>query len=152
MKKTKTVELIQYKTKTKPEDELPDKVGADLPPASNIPPGFLNAEQKRAYNYYAALLIEQDLFTDLDTWHLAAFCKKLTKWKMLSKIIDRYDVDPEDFRNLDNYKKINIEESRTFKELRELANDLGLSISSRSKLKTDDKPEEKINKFAGFIE
>lgn len=152
MTEKKKIELATYKTKGKTKKKEPETLPLNANPATRRPPAYLNAEQKRLYTFYATRLIELGILADIDTWTLGSFCKAFTEWKSISKLIDVYEVDPEDFRSLDNYKKLSIEQNRWYKQMRELGSDMGLNITSRCRLKMPGDDSEQENKFLQFIE
>lgn len=152
MAEAKKIELMSYKKKGKTKKEEPEKNTLETMPADKRPPAYLNAEQKKLYTFYASRLIALGILADIDTWTLASFCKAFTEWKSISKLIDAFKVDPEDFRSLDNYKKLSIEQNRWYKQMRELGSDMGLNITSRCRLKLPDDDKEQENKFLQFIE
>ena len=136
----------KHLTKTEIENRRKSEVG---PLDGNIaPPGYLTKKQKAEFNTIAGQLQELKIMGETDIDALARYVVANTFYINAVKKLRSKEVrnDPELF---ESWLKI---QEKMFKQARQCANDLGLSISSRCKLVVPaaEKPEEKPNKFKKF--
>lgn len=133
------------------------------------PPKYLKKELKKEFKKIANELIEIGIMSNLDIDCLCRFLISQNEYLKITKAVDAreptkfIEVEEKDKEgNVTEIKKIEvidpmydsllIMQNRVFKQCREAAGDLGLSISSRCKLVAPKSPEkEKKNKFAKFI-
>jgi P27 family predicted phage terminase small subunit len=144
------IELIEAKGAkhlTKAEKEA-RRSGEIKPIAENIsPPPFLSAKQKKSFMVYAEQLHKLEILGETDVDALARYVVSSDLYIAAVKKLRKNEVknDPE---LLEQWSKL---EDRYCKQCRALANDLGLSISSRCKLVVPKPPEPKRrNKFEQF--
>jgi P27 family predicted phage terminase small subunit len=95
------------------------------------PPEYLTGEKQIAkFNYYAKMLLELGIFTELDVDCLAQYIMGeqlyLQYTNLLVKLIKSKDYD--------QLSKIQGLQDRAFRQCRQCASDLGLSVSKRCKL------------------
>ena len=117
------------------------------------PPDHLSEKQKAEYHKYARLLVELEIFSDLDIETLAGWIKSKDEYVSLTlaraELMEGFDInDTDTFKKIESISRL---QDRAFRQMRSAANDLGLTISSRCRLvvpKTDTEP--KGNKFARF--
>lgn len=133
------VELLLAKgkkhlTKKEIEERKTKEVKAN---ADNIkPPSYLNKKLKPHFNYIAEQLIEIGIMTNLDCEVLARYVILENQFQQISTKLMSLDVNDEDY-----YKFCTLQD-KIFKQVRQVGNDLGLSISSRCKLVIPSKQEE----------
>ena len=118
-------------------------------PSDNIEaPSYLTKKQKEKFNHYAKQLIDLKIMSNLDSEALAKYITTNDMYEMVTKKLRTKDVRD----NIALFEYYSKAQERYFKLSRSMANDLGLSISSRCKLVVptppDPKtPESKFNKF-----
>jgi P27 family predicted phage terminase small subunit len=157
--KRQPIDLILHKgkknlTKQEIEERRAQEIKA---PTDNIePPSYLNTKKlKEKFNNLADELKRIEIMSNLDTDALARFVfaqdmyEKLTK--QLSKIKPIIKDEAGNLIENEVYSKSLINQDKLFKQCRQAASDLGLTISSRCKLVVPKPPEEKPdNKFSKF--
>ena len=118
-------------------------------PNDNIEaPDYLTPKQVEKFNYYAKMLIDLKIMSNLDSEALAKYITTNDMYEMVTKKLRTKKVI-DDINLFEYYSKA---QERYFKLSRAIANDLGLSISSRCKLvvptpPAPTTPESKFNKF-----
>ena len=115
-------------------------------------PDYLNAEEKRLFYWYAERLVSIHIFSNIDAWTLAAYCKAFVQWKKIFRTIEKFKLDPLDPDSLHAYKTMCMEQNRWYAQCQSLGRDLGLNITARCKLvapKLEEKPENKFKNFIG---
>lgn len=128
------VDLIKAKGKkhlTKTEYEERKEAEVDVPFTDVKPPEYLSGEKQiEKFNYYAKMLLQVGIFTELDVDCLARYIMGeqlyLQYTKLLTKLMRSNDFD--------QLGKIQGLQDRAFKQCQQCARDLGLTISSRCKL------------------
>ena len=100
------------------------------------PPSYLKKELIPHFNYIAGQLIEIGIMTNLDCEVLARYIILENQFQQISTKLMNLDIDDED------YFKFCTLQDKIFKQVRQVGNDLGLSISSRCKLVMPTKQEE----------
>ena len=100
------------------------------------PPSYLKDELIPHFNYIADQLIEIGIMTNLDCEVLARYVILENQFQQISTKLMNLDIDDEDY-----YKFCTLQD-KIFKQVRQVGNDLGLSISSRCKLVIPTKQEE----------
>lgn len=114
------------------------------------PPTFLPSNLKREFKKISQELVEIGIMSNLDCDALARY---LTSQQMYENITTRLlDIDPLD----EDYETLMKHQDKFFKQARQSASDLGLTISSRCKLvmpkkKEEDKPKSKEEKLFGDV-
>ena len=110
------------------------------------PPSYLPNNLKKEFNRIAKELILIELMSNLDCEALARFIVSEYNYQKVTKKLLKTGVDN------DKYFNYLLMQEKLFKQSRQAASDLGLTISSRCKLVVpkpkDDKPK---NKFAKFM-
>lgn len=110
------------------------------------PPSYLPNNLKKEFNRIASELILIELMSNLDCEALARFIVSEYNYQKVTKKLLKTGVDN------DKYFNYLLMQEKLFKQSRQAASDLGLTISSRCKLVVpkpkDDKPK---NKFAKFM-
>ena len=105
--------------------------------ADNIkPPAYLSEELIPNFEYIANQLIEIGIMTNLDCEVLARYVILENQFQQISTKLMSLDVNDEDY-----YKFCTLQD-KIFKQVRQVGNDLGLSISSRCKLVVPTKEKE----------
>ena len=133
------VELLLAKgkkhlTKTEIEERKAKEVKGNT---DNIqPPSYLKKELISHFNYIAEQLIDIGIMTNLDCEVLARYVILENQFQQISTKLMDLDIDDED------YFKFCTLQDKIFKQVRQVGNDLGLSISSRCKLVMPTKQEE----------
>lgn len=125
------------KNLTKAEIEERKKTEVKAPSDKVRPPAFLPKDLKREFNAIAKELIAIEIFSNLDVDTLARY---LIAKKMYNKFTDKILSDEFEF----DEKIINAQD-KYFKQCRQCANDLGLTMSSRCKLVIPKKEETKAD-------
>ena len=100
------------------------------------PPSYLNKKLIPHFNYIADQLTEIGIMTNLDCEVLARYVILENQFQQISTKLMSLDIDDEDY-----YKFCTLQD-KIFKQVRQVGNDLGLSISSRCKLVVPTKQEE----------
>jgi len=111
-------------------------------------PDYLPESMKEEFDEIAAKLQSLNIMTELDEDTLARYLIAKRQHLVLTKKLDQMLVSGED---VDETNKISIMLDKAFKQCRQSANDLGLTISSRCRLvvpKVEETPENKFLKFA----
>ena len=101
------------------------------------PPSYLNEKLIPHFNYIADQLLDIGIMTNLDCEVLARYIILENQFQQISTKLMNLDIDDEDY-----YKFCTLQD-KIFKQVRQVGNDLGLSISSRCKLVIPTKQEEK---------
>ena len=102
------------------------------------PPEFLPSELHKEFKATAKELMEIDIFTNLDVDTLARY---LISKKMYNDVTDAlYNMSP---NLIDEYGKLLNSQDKLFKQCRQTAMDLGMTITSRCKIVIPKKDEEK---------
>lgn len=134
----------KHLTKAEIEDRKSKEVKA---PADNIrAPSYLPEELKKEFDRIAKELIDIGIMSNLDCEALARFIVAESQYQKVSLcILEMKDVN-------DRYMEFIKIQEKLFKQARQAASDLGLTISSRCKLVVP-KPQEEApkNKFAKFM-
>lgn len=138
---------------TKAEIERRQATEVKAPAGSIDPPSHLSERQQAEYRKYAQLLIDIEIFSALDAETLGAWIRAKDEYIILTlaraELTENFDInDANTFKKLDAISRI---EERAFRQMRAAASDLGLTVSSRSRLvvpKKDTEPQ--ANKFARF--
>ncbi len=111
-------------------------------------PDYLPESMKEEFDEIAAKLQSLNIMTELDEDTLARYLIAKRQHLVLTKKLDQMLVSGED---IDETNKVSIMLDKAFKQCRQSANDLGLTISSRCRLvvpKVEEAPENKFLKFA----
>lgn len=144
------IDLILHKGKkhiTKAEIEERRKQEIDVPFKKIKPPAYLSKTQKKEFKKIANMLLEINIYTELDADVLARYVISqdlyLAYTKSIADLIEQNDlVLLRDIQNM---------QDKAFKQAQSCARELGLTISSRCKLVAPEKKEEpKQNKFNKF--
>ena len=114
------------------------------------PPSRLSAKQKENFNFYVEQLKNIDLISNLDVNILAQYIEVYDNYVRVEKSADRI-TNKEIDENFDEFAK----RMRVMKQLtetcRQLAGDLGLTITSRLKLVIPQKEEKQESPMASFL-
>lgn len=111
-------------------------------------PSYLTKKQKEEFYEIAPKLQSLNIMTELDEDALARYLIAKTQYVRLSRRLNGMLGKKKD---LDEASKISNMLDKAFKQCRQSANDLGLTISSRCRLvvpKVEEAPENKFLKFA----
>ena len=100
------------------------------------PPSYLSKELIPNFEYIANQLIDIGIMTNLDCEVLARYVMLENQFQQISTKLLQLNIDDEEY-----YKFCNLQE-KIFKQVRQVGNDLGLSISSRCKLVVPSKEKE----------
>ena len=134
----------KHLTKAEIEDRKSKEVQA---PSDNIrAPNYLPDELKKEFDRIAKELINIGIMSNLDCEALARFIVAESQYQKVSLRLLKMDEINDEYAEF-----IKIQE-KLFKQARQAASDLGLTISSRCKLVVP-KPQEETpkNKFAKFL-
>lgn len=94
------------------------------------PPSFLNASQKKQFNWYVEQLSLLNIIGNLDTELLARYVVSQDQYERI--IAKMAKLDPVD--DIEIFAKLTTAQNKLFVQCRQAGNDLGLSITSRGKL------------------
>ena len=143
------VDLIQAKgkkhlTKAEIEKRKAEEVKVDL--VDVTPPDYLTKKQKEVFIDYACKLKHIKIMTELDEEALARYVTTNEEYlkvdKMLQAALSRKEFD------ITTINTIQLIHDKLLKQVRALAADLGLTITSRARLVVPIEPEKpKANKF-----
>ena len=100
------------------------------------PPAYLSKELIPNFEYIANQLADIGIMTNLDCEVLARYVMLENQFQQISSKLLQLNIDDEEY-----YKFCNLQE-KIFKQVRQVGNDLGLSISSRCKLVVPSKEKE----------
>lgn len=143
-----SIEVIQAKGKkhlTKAEIEERKSQEVRAPMDKIEPPSYLPDDLKTEFNRIADDLKKIKIMTNLDNESLARFVVSEYNYQKITKKLLKTGVDNE------KYYDYLLMQEKTFKQSRQAASDLGLTISSRCKLVVPTvKKAEKKNKFSKF--
>lgn len=110
------------------------------------PPSYLPNNLKKEFNRIASELINIEIMSNLDCEALARFIVSEYNYQKVTKKLLKTGVDNEKYFNY------LLMQEKLFKQCRQAASDLGLTISSRCKLVVPKPKEEKSqNKFSKFM-
>lgn len=142
------IALIQAKgkkhlTKAEIEDRKSKEVKANCDKVD--PPSYLPKTLKKEFERIAEELKRIDIMSNLDCEALARYIVSEYNYQKVTKKLLKTGVDN------DKYFNYLLMQDKLFKQSRQAASDLGLTISSRCKLviptKTEEKPANKFSKF-----
>ena len=132
------------------KQEIADRLNSEIKPLTeNIEaPGYLSKTQKKEFNEISAQLQELGIMSETDVDALARYIISRGLYVKTSKQLRRKEI-LEDPDKLDKYVK---NQDRFFKQCRNSAMDLGLTITSRCRLcvPPPQEPEKPPNKFGAF--
>ena len=142
------ISLIQAKGKKHlTKSEIEERKSKEVKAANDKvePPSYLPETLKKEFRRIASELIKVEIMTNLDCEALARFVVSEYNYQKVTKKMLKTGVDN------DKYFNYILMQDKLFKQSRQAASDLGLTISSRCKLvtptKQDDKPPNKFSKF-----
>ena len=142
------VELLQAKGKkhlTKAEIELRKQTQIEGKTDNIEPPEYLTKKQKDRFFELANELIKIEIMKNTDCDCLARYIIAEGLYIKFTKMLSRLSGDIPDITELSNLQ------DRYFRQCRNAANDLGLSITSRCKIVIPKKEEvKKSNKYERF--
>ena len=129
------IDLIKAKGKKHlTEKEYEDRKKSEIAvPFNNVaPPDYLTAKQQEQFNYYAGMLLQLNIFTELDVEalarHILAKDLFLEYTKKLKGLLKKKDAD------LKELNAVQQMQDKAFRQTVTSANELCLNISSRAKL------------------
>ena len=145
------IEVVMAKGKKHlTKDEIKKRQESEIKaPSDNIEaPNYLTKKQKEKFEQYATQLLELNIMSNLDSEALAKYITTNDMYEMVTKKLRSKEVR-ENIALFEHYSKA---QERYLKLSRSMANDLGLSISSRCKLvvPTPQQPTTSENKFDKF--
>lgn len=136
------VDLIKAKgrkhlTQSEYEDRKEQEV--DVPFVDIQPPEYLTGEkQVEKFNYYADMLLQIGIFTELDVDCLARYIMGEQLYLQYTNLLVRL-IKSKDYEELGKIQNL---QDKAFKQCQSCARDLGLTISSRCKLVVPKAPED----------
>lgn len=146
------IELIQAKgkkhlTKAEIEKRKAEEVKVDL--VNVTPPSYLTKEQTKEFIDIARKLEHIKIMTELDEEALARYITTNEEYKKIDKKLQTA-LNSSRF-NIGTINSIQTVHDKLLKQVRSLAADLGLTITSRARLVVPIEPEKpKENKFSKF--
>lgn len=155
-RKKQPVELLEAKgrkhlTKAEKKQRMESEIKA--PADEVLPPTYLNSQQKKVFKKLAKSLVELNIMSNLDCDTLARFCIAREQYIRFTELVDSINsrIDAltleEIALNIGLLDKASSIQNRAFKQCRDCASDLGLTITSRCKLVVPKAEEKKQNKF-----
>ncbi|WP_195948138.1 phage terminase small subunit P27 family [Paraclostridium bifermentans] len=142
------ISLIQAKGKKHlTKSEIEERKSTEVKAASDkvTPPSYLPNVLKKEFERISGELIKVEIMTNLDCEALARFVVSEYNYQKVTKKLLKTGVDN------DKYFNYLLMQDKLFKQSRQAASDLGLTISSRCKLVVPKQTEnEKKNKFSKF--
>ena len=128
------IDLIKAKGKTHlSEREYEERKASELevPFVDVKPPEYLTGEKQIAkFNYYADMLLQLNIFTQLDTDCLASYIMGEQLYLQYTNLLIGL-IKSKDFEQMGKIQSL---QDRAFRQCQQCARDLGLTISSRCKL------------------
>lgn len=146
------IDLIQAKGKkhltiAEIEKRKAEEVKVDLVDVK--PPKHLTKKQQQEFIEIAWKLQHIKIMTELDEEALARYITTNEEYKKIDKKLQVL-LKSKDF-DIDNFNKLQIAHDKLLKQVRSLAADLGLTITSRARLVVPvEPPAPKVNKFSKF--
>lgn len=143
------IELIMANGKkhlTKSEIENRKNTEIKAPAEHVVAPDYLDKKQKDKFYQISDDLLKIGIMSDLDCDSLGRYLMAESAYLKITKALKNLSIE-----DIIIYEKMVNLQDKYFKQCRSIANDLGLSISSRCKLvvpKVEEKP--KKNKFIAF--
>lgn len=142
--------LIANGKKHLTKQEIEERISAEIKPLTdNInPPSYLLKAQKKEFNIISEQLQKLGIMSETDIDALARYIIARGEYIRVSKKLKKNEV----FEKIEIYEKYSKIQDRYFRQCRESAMDLGLTITSRCRLvipKTteDEKPPNKFSMF-----
>ena len=134
------------------EAERRSKEVSVAPAKTAKPPKWLPEALKKDFRSIGKQLIRAGIYTDLDADTLGRYLVAHQHWLTCTKQVNRY-LQAADVENADSWSRM---QERYFKQARNSANDLGLTVTSRCKLVvpgagTVGQPTEDANPFLQLI-
>ena len=134
------------------EAERRSKEVSVAPAKTAKPPKWLPEALKKDFRSIGKQLIRAGIYTDLDADTLGRYLVAHQHWQTCTKQVNRY-LQAADVENADSWSRM---QERYFKQARNSANDLGLTVTSRCKLVvpgagTGGQPTEDANPFLQLI-
>lgn len=146
--------LIKGKSKHLTKAEIEERRAAELvAPTDNIKyPAYLPKELRKEYTYYANILCQIGIFSNLDVDNLARYLMQRKEYLKISALLnDMSPVDVVEGAQVKNevYDALRINQNTFYTQCRQMASDLGLNVSSRLKLVIPQMPEksDEVNEF-----
>lgn len=128
------IDLIKAKGKkhlTKSEYETRKEQELDVPFTDIHPPEYLTGEKQiKKFNYYANMLLNIGIFTELDTDCLARYIMSEQLYLQYTQQLIKF-IKSNDYEQLGKMQSL---QDRAFRQCQQCARELGLTITSRCKL------------------
>lgn len=117
------------------------------PPKTAKPPKWLPEGLKKDFRAIGKKLIEAGLYTDLDADTLGRYLVAQHQWLQATQEASKA-LTAKDQKAADDWSKI---QERYFKQARNCANDMGLTISSRCRMVMPKQEAEGEDEFTAFL-
>ena len=133
------------------KEEIKERMNSEIhAPSDNIEiPSYLTKNQKAKFEFYANQLLDLNIMSNLDSEALAKYITTNDRYEMVTKKLRTSEVK----NNITLFEYYSKAQERYLKLSRSMANDLGLSISSRCKLvvpHSQNPPQQNPSKFDKF--
>lgn len=144
------IDLLKYKGKKHlTKEEIRQREADEVKPVPKgiKPPAYLSESQKKLFRKLAKQLSKLEIMGETDNDALARLVIAQERFEEANEIMNKVDF----FDDEKQYEVASRVYAKRLDELRKLASDLGLTISSRCKLVVPKVPEKKTeNKFSRF--
>lgn len=144
------VKLLEFKGKKHlTKEEIRQREASEVKPVPKgiKPPAYLSDSQKKLFRKLAKQLSQLEIMGETDNDALARLVIAQERFEEANEIMNKVDF----FDDEKQYEVASHVYAKRLDELRKLASDLGLTISSRCKLVVPKAPEKKTeNKFSRF--
>ena len=144
------VKLLEFKgRKHLTKEEIRQREADEVKPVPKgiKPPAYLSESQKKLFRKLAKQLSKLEIMGETDNDALARLVIAQERFEEANEIMNKVDF----FDDEKQYEVASRVYAKRLDELRKLASDLGLTISSRCKLVVPKAPEKKTeNKFSRF--
>ena len=144
------VKLLEFKGKKHlTKEEIRQREADEVKPVPKgiKPPAYLSESQKKLFRKLAKQLSKLEIMGETDNDALARLVIAQERFEEANEIMNKVDF----FDDEKQYEVASRVYAKRLDELRKLASDLGLTISSRCKLVVPKAPEKKTeNKFSRF--
>ena len=117
-------------------------------PKTAKPPKWLPEALKKDFRALGKQLITAGLYTELDADTLGRYLVAQRHWLMATQEVNKY-LSAKDPAGSDAWSKI---QERYFKQCRNCANDMGLTVTSRCRLVVPDNPVQKSEENNPFLQ
>lgn len=139
----------KHMSRAEEAQRLAGEVRAEAPEGSKIrAPAWLPSDLRREFNDLRTQLVDLGIFARLDRDTLARYLLAQQIYLKATNYVQEA-ISREDSSEADRWSTV---QNKYFKQCRDCASDLGLTISSRCRLVLPPKEEEEVDEFTAFLQ